>query len=63
MIYALIKNGRVVNTIVVEPEIIHSLKLDADLVVPLAESFGIGHFYDPDKREFSRPLPPITPVE
>ena len=45
MIYALIKNGIVVNIIVGDPSTIDSIELDADVVLPITDG-GIGDTYD-----------------
>ena len=56
-IYALIKKGICVNTIVCEPEVVNTIQFDADAVIPITEG-GIGDLYDDKTGEFTRPPKP-----
>ena len=59
-IFALIKNGKVFNTIAATQSVIDEMgleKLSADAAIDITGSqFGIGHEYDGVK--FTKPLPP-----
>ena len=54
MIYALIKNGICINTIVCEPDVIRTIDFGVDAVIPITAG-GIGDIYNSIEKKLKRP--------